>query len=370
MLGKHKLLTVLLLLLLFCFSSCGNQQASLDTEEQTTPAAETPIIIIEEIEPSPTPEPEETPPPEVDDGFVVPDSNVRPVAVMIDNQGDRVLPQGGISQAQIVYEILTEYNITRYMAIFWDTMPTMIGPVRSSRHYFLDFSMEYDAIYTHFGWSDYAKADISKLKINNINGLVHGNAFWDITNDPGNWQDSYTSGERIQKEIERLKYSTTPKKEFPFKYHEYITIPEGGQEATEVTIKFSSSGNSSCGYIYDEDTRLYKRTRLGKPQMERNTGEQVMVRNIIIQRMTSQPIPNDSYGRINLNNIGTGEGWYITGGKAVKITWAKSARDAQTVYTLESGEPLILNKGQTWIEVVPNMKLVEIKSSHQPDNQG
>lgn len=99
MLGKHKLLTVLLLLLLFCFSSCGNQQASLDTEEQTTPAAETPIIIIEEIEPSPTPEPEETPPPEVDDGFVVPDSNVRPVAVMIDNQGDRVLPRGNIPGA-------------------------------------------------------------------------------------------------------------------------------------------------------------------------------------------------------------------------------------------------------------------------------
>ena len=60
--------------------------------------------------------------------------------------------------------------------------------------------MEYDAIYTHFGWSDYAKADISKLKINNINGLVHGNAFWDITNDPGNG-GFYTSGERIQKRL-------------------------------------------------------------------------------------------------------------------------------------------------------------------------
>ena len=59
--------------------------------------------------------------------------------------------------------------------------------------------------------------------------------------------------------------------------------------------------------------------------MERNTGEQVMVRNIIIQRMTSQPIPNDSYGRINLNNIGTGR-MVHNRGKAVKITWAKSAR--------------------------------------------
>ncbi|NLU32549.1 MAG: DUF3048 domain-containing protein [Clostridiaceae bacterium] len=361
--GKQKLLAVLLLLVLFCFSSCGEQQANLGDGDLQTPAPAdgTPIII--EVEPTPTPtptsEPEETPPPEPEFNFVVPDSSIRPVAVMIDNQGDKVLPQGGIAQAQIVYEILTEYNITRYMALFWGTMPEMIGPVRSSRHYFLDFSMEYDAIYTHFGWSDYAKADIPKLKIDNIHW--DGKAFWDLTDDPNNWQDTYTSGERIMKEIERRKYSTTPKKPFPFRYHEEMTIPAGGQAAEDITIKFSSNGASTCGYIYDPEIRAYKRTRMGKPQIERNTGEQVVVHNIIIQKMTSQPIPNDNYGRINLNDIGTGDGWYITGGKAVKLTWSKSARDAQTVYTLESGEPLVLNKGQTWIEVVPSLKYVEFK---------
>jgi Protein of unknown function (DUF3048). len=357
MFGKRKLLAVLLVLLLLCLTSCGEQQANLGTEETPAPANETPVII--EVEPSPTTNPEEASPPEVDDGFVVPDPNVRPVAVMIDNQGDRVLPQGGISQAQIVYEVLTEGGITRYMAIFWDTMPEMIGPVRSARHYFLDFAMEYDAIYVHFGGSDYAKADIKKLKINDIDGLSHGNAFWDITNDPKNWQDSYTSGERVRKEAERLKYSTTPKKTFPFKYYDELTVPDGGQEAEEINIKFASSG-SSCGYVYDSETRLYKRIRMGKPHMERNTGEQVAVRNIIILRMASNPIPNDKYGRINVSDIGTGEGWYITCGRAVKITWSKKARDAQTTYTLESGEPLILNRGQTWIEVVPSLKQVEI----------
>jgi hypothetical protein len=319
------------------------------------------VIIVVEPTPTqtPTPEPDETAPPEPEYSFVVPDPNIRPVAVMIDNQGDRVLPQGGIAQAQIVYEILTEYNITRYMALFWGTMPDMIGPVRSSRHYFLDYAMEYDAIYTHYGWSDYARADIAKLKIDNIH-WDRKETFWELTNDPNNWQDTYTSGKRIAKEIERLKYSTTPKKEFPFKYHEEMTIPADGQTAEEVTVKFGSKG-SYCGYIYDPVTRLYKRTRMGKDQVERNTGEQVLVRNIIIMKVTSRPIPNDSYHRIDLDTVGKGDGWYITGGRAVKLTWSKSARDAQTVYTLESGEPMVLNKGQTWIEVVPNIKLVEFK---------
>lgn len=364
---KKIILGFAMALMLVFVSSCGdnkkNGQAYSDFETATPPAPESeqPATPESTPNPTPTPTPSTTPTSVEGDGFVVPDSDVRPVAVMIDNQGDRVLPQGGISQAQIVYEVLTEYNITRYLAFFWGTMPEMIGPVRSSRHYFLDFSMEYDAIYTHFGWSEFAKADISKLKINNINGLVNGGAFWDITNDRKNWQDSYTSGEKIAKAITQLGYASKPAKAFPFKYNDTMAIPSEGRAAENIFIKFSKSGNSTCGYLYDKETGLYLRSRLGEPQMERNTGKQVAVRNVIIQEMASEPIAGDKYGRINIKDIGSGDGWFLTGGKAVKITWAKSKRDAQTSYTDESGDPVALNRGQTWIEVVPTLSLVKIE---------
>ena len=61
---------------------------------------------------------------------------------MIDNEGSEVLPQGGLAQAQVVYEALTEYGATRYMALFWDNLPDHISHIRSSRHYFLDYAME------------------------------------------------------------------------------------------------------------------------------------------------------------------------------------------------------------------------------------
>ena len=57
---------------------------------------------------------------------------------MIVNETSKVLPQGGIGIEQIVYELIVEYGDTRYMAIFWDNLPDMIGPVRSARHYFID----------------------------------------------------------------------------------------------------------------------------------------------------------------------------------------------------------------------------------------
>lgn len=359
---QNKLLLALALVFLLLFaSSCGSDEKQTSIHSSTpTPTVEPAPII--EVKPTESQEPPEAVSSEapLDDGFVVPTSDVRPVAVMIDNQGDRPLPQGGIAQAQIVYEILTEYNITRYLAFFWGTMPEKIGPVRSSRHYFLDYALEYDAIYTHYGWSEYAMRDIPKLKVNNIN-FDSKDTFWELTKDKGNWQDTYTSKERLEKTIADYKYATKPKKEFPFTYSSSLFIPQGGSPAGDIFIKFSEKASSTCGYKYDEKTGLYARLRMGESHMERNSGAQVMVRNIIIAQIASPLIEGDKYGRINLSDIGSGSGWFITGGKAVKIKWKKDARDAQTVYTDESGDPIVLNRGQTWIEIVPTLQYVTIQ---------
>ena len=348
---KKVILSLLLSVMLVFVSSCGTEKQASAGDDTPAPM---PFQPPEAAAPTPADEPS------FNGDFIIPDSSVRPVAVMIDNQGDLVLPQGGISQAQIVYEILAEGNITRYMAFFWNTMPEMVGPVRSSRHYFLDYSMEYDAVYTHFGWSEYARKDIKKLKIQNINGLINGDAFWDITKDRKNWQDSYTSRDRIEKQISALKYRTKPDKPFPFRYYEELTVPEKGRKAVDIAIKFISDTNR-CSFLYDSDTNMYDRTRMGKPHMERNTEEQVKAANIIILEIASPLIPNDPEGRRNLKDIGTGDGLFITGGVAQPITWAKEARDAQTTYTKENGEKVMLNRGQTWIEIVPDLDMVNVQ---------
>ena len=352
---KKTVLILLFAFILIFMSSCKGQQTVKESETPTP----TPTQTQPQEPTQPTEEPKEEP--KFGEGFVIPDSSIRPVAVMIDNQGDRVLPQGGIIQAQIIYEMLAEANITRYMAFFWGTMPEMVGPVRSARHYFLDYAMEYDAVYTHVGGSPFAKSDIQKLKINHIDGLVHGKAFWDITNDKKNWQDTYTSKERIENQIAALKYRTEPKQSFPFKYHDTLVIPQDGQTATDITIKFDSHGENYCGFTYNAETSQYERTRLGKPHIERNTNEQVKAANIIVQKISSPLIPGDKEGRRDFKNIGSGNGFYIMGGKAVPIKWSKSARDSQTKYTLENGDPLVLNLGQTWIEIVPDLNYVTIK---------
>ena len=98
-------------------------------------------------------------------------SNTRPIAVMINNHNSARPYQSGLQDAQIIYEIIVEGGITRMLAVFKDQTTSRIGPVRSSRHYYLDYALENDAIYAHWGWSPQAQSDISTLGVNNLNGL-------------------------------------------------------------------------------------------------------------------------------------------------------------------------------------------------------
>ena len=106
-------------------------------------------------------------------------SNKRPIAVMIDNNVG-TSSHAGLQDAYITYEAIVEGGLTRIMAIYKDKDVDLIGPVRSSRHYFLDYALENDAIYAHYGWSTFAENDIKELGVNNLNGMIpkEEGAYW------------------------------------------------------------------------------------------------------------------------------------------------------------------------------------------------
>lgn len=292
--------------------------------------------------------------------FTVPKEGIRPYAVMIDNEGTRPLPQGGIYLAQVIYEIVVEGGTTRLMPVFWDKNPTMIGPVRSSRHYFLDYAMEHDAIYVHFGYSPMAMQDLKKYKINNINGVANGGeVFWDLTNDRRNWQDSYTSMEKVKGYVQKVKYRVETDKDLLFEYSEKDYDITGGKDAANINIRYTSSYD--CSFKYDAAKKLYLRYRKGNPHMERVTEEQFTAKNIIIQKVTNYLIKGDDAGRQEVNTVGSGSGYYISNGKYIEIKWSKKSRTEQTKYTDVEGKDIIINPGQTWIQITPTSGKVTIE---------
>ena len=278
--------------------------------------------------------------------------DTRPIAVMIDNVGD-ARPQAGLNDAYIVYEIIVEGNLTRLMAVFKDVDLEKIGPIRSSRHYFLDYALENDAIYVHFGWSPQAQSDIRKLGVNNINGMAESStSFWRVR-DKSAPHNAVTSTEKILDIAERKKYKTTSKKESVLNYVTDEVELESELLATNITIPYSSSYKVT--YKYDEETKRYTRGyNKTTTQKDWETEEPVTTKNIIITFAKNYTL-NDgtSKGRQNLSNIGTLDGYYITNGKAIKIKCEKTARKAQTVYKDLEGNEIDVNDGNTFIQIVP-----------------
>ena len=184
----------------------------------------------------------------------------RPIAVMIDNH-KAALPQGGLNNAYIVYEIIVEGGESRLMALFKGQNLEKIGPVRSARHYFLDYALENDAIYVHYGWSPQAQSDISSLGVNNINGIFESeSSFWRVK-DKSAPHNVATSTEKILSIAKRKGYKTTSSTESVLNYVTNEVNLKEGQSAEIVTIPYSDSNIVKYTYNIqlDEDSLNYER---------------------------------------------------------------------------------------------------------------
>ena len=273
--------------------------------------------------------------------------NDRPIAVMIDNHSD-AWPQAGLNKAYMVYEIIVEGGETRLMALFKGQDVEKIGPVRSSRHYFLDYAMENDAIYAHYGWSPQAESDIGTYKINNINGIIESSStFWRVKD------------KAAPHNAETRKYRTTSDEKSVLNYTTDEVNLEDGEDAITVTIPHSQL--QTVKYQYDEDTKTYKRFARGKAQTDWETKNPITTKNIIIEFCDSYTLSDsENKGRQGLYNIGTFDGYYITNGKAIKIKCTKSSRSEKTEYKDLDGNEIKVNDGNTFVNICPKNAKVDI----------
>ncbi len=274
--------------------------------------------------------------------------NRRLVAIMFDNH-PRARWQAGLKDAEIVYEFLVEFPYTRYLALYLANDPEDIGPIRSARPYFVATSLEYDALYVHVGGSPDAKRDISNLKIADIDGLTSSNkVFWRKSHKkaPNNM---YSSMDAIRAEAERRNYREDTSYR-PFRFYE-DDRELGGRSANKVAINYRKDNTS--GYEYDSEEKTYKRYKDGELHIDESDSSPIRAKNIIIQRADTRVV--DSIGRLDINLEGSGEGIYISNGKAIDIRWEKRSKDQKTLYyIMDTKEELILNPGISWIQIVQN----------------
>jgi len=270
---------------------------------------------------------------------------------MIDNAiGDA--KHAGLLDSYLNYEIIVEGGITRIMAIYKDKSPSLIGPIRSSRHYFLDYALESDAIYVHYGWSPYAADDVTKLKIDNINGLTDPSPFRRDTNSVAphnvfttmNYLKTFLSSSTYNQESLDWQLFTYSAEEVDLSNTNYVP-----KTADKINIPYSA--NEYRTYAYDSSNSYYLRSSNGKAQYDRRSGKQLHYKNIIIQRVPNKTM--DNVGRQQVETVGSGDAYFITDGYFLPIKWSKTSREGKTTYAYEDGTEITLNDGNTFIQIVP-----------------
>lgn len=294
------------------------------------------------------------------------DSKERPIAVMINNN-HAAWPHAGLQESFLNYEIVAEGGITRIMALYKD-VDTLdkIGSVRSSRPYYLDYALENDAVYAHWGGSDQAYSDINSLKIDHIDGMTYEGKYFfrDRKANKSLEHTGFTKMSMLKDAISKLGIRSTSEKNTVFNYSvDEINLSEMEGVEKADTIKINYSKYHYTSYEYDEVNKVYLRSMSGKAHVDAVTGNQYTAKNIITYKVRNRSI--DSYGRQKLENIGSGEGYYITEGYAIPITWEKTSRSGQTVYKYQAtGEEIKLNDGNTWVQIEPTDQNLEITGNN------
>ncbi|MEK7512135.1 MAG: DUF3048 domain-containing protein [Patescibacteria group bacterium] len=267
-------------------------------------------------------------------------------SVMIENHSAS-RPVSGIGQAVLVYEVVVEAPITRFLAIFYaDNNLKKIGPVRSARPFFVDWATEFKAPYSHVGGSNEALDLLAKSYQYDLNEFSSGQYFWRKPSRPMP-HNVYTSNELIVLAVQNKNWQV--KNNFDF----WKFMPESKTAVEPVAIldiKVDFGTNEySVEWKYDLENKKYVRYQAGNIYKD-SDGNAVTAKNVVLMFTDAKII--DDYGRKKIKTIGSGQAVVYRANEMIEAEWRRSSLKERTRFFDALGKEIAFYPGNTWIEVV------------------
>lgn len=309
----------------------------------------------------------------------------RPLGVMIENHQE-ARPQSGVSYADVVYEVVAEGGITRFLAVYYCQDAGIIGPVRSARTYYLDFISEYGdyPLYAHVGGANTSGPADALSQIEEYGWQVYNDLNQFSIGFPTFWRDYDRVGHPVA--TEHTMYSTTEKLwDFADKKRKLTAKDEDGNPWDESFVKYSFkddmaqdkrpasqsiSFNFWEGYDdhrvmwdYDKVSNSYLRTNGGIVHKDKDSDRQLSAKNVIILFMRESRA-NDGYeGNLHMlyGTKGTGRATIFMDGEEIKGTWSKKNRTSRLILKNAKRAEIEFNRGVIWFEVVASDTVLDVK---------
>jgi hypothetical protein len=271
----------------------------------------------------------------------------RAVAVIINNH-PKARPQSGLHKADVVYELLAEGDVTRFLAVFQSEKPDNMGPVRSARDYYIDLAKGLDALFIAHGYSEEARELLEGDFVDNLNGMAYDGTLFKRASFREAPHNSYITYENVLKGAKEKKYSmnqSPPAFQFLSKEDSKSVT---GNDAKTVKISYSASGVFNSTYEYDTSAGKYKRSSNGDQTIDYETKEPILLDNLFIVETTHQVIDEAAHKEIDLQ--AGGSGYLVQKGKVMEVEWKN---DNGLLVPIRKGEVVPFVQGKTWVNVVP-----------------
>lgn len=271
----------------------------------------------------------------------------RQVLAVINNHPD-ARPQTGLNEADIVFEFIAEYNVTRFAALYQSAFPEEIGPIRSARDYFVELAAAYDAFFVAHGYSPDAYALLESGIVDHINGIKYDGSLFQRTTDRVAPHNSYISSENIKIGMEMTDASPDYSVKAPYTFFHGAGDGKISEQASTLEVRYGQNPDFASSFTYDETAQRYKRSSGGVPTVDKETLQQAEVANVLVFEADHETIDADGRQSIDLEN--GGEALLFQSGGVSKIEWM--SQDGMLIPTAD-GEKVELVPGKTWIHIVP-----------------
>lgn len=262
-------------------------------------------------------------------------------AACIDNIA-QARPQSGLDRADIVYEVLAEGGIPRFLAIYSCRQADRIGPIRSARTYFISLAQQFDAVMVHAGGSPQALSMIEQGEIRSLSQFEFTRAYY---RDPERRRphNLFTNTSRLANAAEMVGFTSLRDPVGP----EFGERQIEGEPAETIVVPFPTT---RVGYEYSPETGDYLRFMNREPHVDAVTGRQLRAKNIIIQ-FTEERV-TDQAGRLDITLLGSGRALFFVDGRRVEGTWQRDSENQPFRYEDLNDREFEFRPGQTWVEIV------------------
>lgn len=281
----------------------------------------------------------------------------RPIAVMVDNE-ITALPHYNTSNADIVYEMVNSLQngrITRLMCIYkdWQNL-SMTGNIRSTRPTNILTAQEYNAVIVHDGGPFYNNPYFARYNQHLSGGFAR------VNNGKAREFTEYIDGQQVASRMAAAGISVGYTQGADVTHFAFVPAGTAANLALYGPVVSASSivdlsgafPHTTSKLIYDPNTQKYTYSEYGTIPVDAATSKTMQFDNVILQNVTYHQYDRNGY--LIYNCIGMGIGWYITKGQAVPVIWQKTSESGDTVYIGGSGAQIQINRGKTYVGLIPN----------------